>query len=254
MYYIWFLLKKKKKKEQNPDSSRDIFNYRTLILSPPSGHLPQNYYNALHMDKRLLRQLLMVYFPRWHSRESAPEIVFKSKHTFIAKRCYMKYFHLENENYLCLLCHSSLVLHCLFLLYIEKLGLVCELCSHQFPKTVTPQRRWITSNIADWQPFNLRTSASISVVAKTRKKKHEDFRGKGHPKCCQELSLQAVFINKLNYVLPPLHSWVIPLRDVPLTRCVDSSVQWVARSLSDTHVFSSEGHCSPRSAFFSLLK
>lgn len=98
---------------------------------------------------------------------------------------------------------------------------------------LSPRRRWITSDIVDQQPFNLRTPSLIVVVAKIRKRKHEDF----GEKVAKSWVSQETIINKLNYILPPLHSWVIPMSHVPITRCANSPEQWEAHSLSDTHTY-----------------
>lgn len=65
-------------------------------------------------------------------------------------------------------------------------------------------------------------------VAQKQEKKYKDRTGsgsKGQPQCCQEQSQQVMFINNLNYISPPLHSWVIPPSDVPITRCADSPMR-----------------------------
>lgn len=99
-------------------------HYSSSIL-PPLSELLQR----VHVDKRLPWQLLMVCFLWWHFGESALKLVFKSKHIFIAKRCFRKYFHLENEGYLCLFTlpfQSAPALSCF--LHVGKSGLGCELC------------------------------------------------------------------------------------------------------------------------------
>lgn len=50
---------------------------------------------------------------------------------------------------------------------------MCEVYSHGLLRQ-SLLREEESLNIADWQPFNLRTSTSMSVVPKTRKKKYED--------------------------------------------------------------------------------
>ena len=99
-------------------------HYSSSIL-PPLSELLQ----CVHVDRRLSWQLRMVCSLRWSFRESALNIIFKSKHRFIAKRCYRKCLHLENESYLCLFTlpfQSVPALSCF--LHVGKWGLGCELC------------------------------------------------------------------------------------------------------------------------------
>ena len=125
-------------------------HYSSSIL-PPLSELLQ----SVHMDKRLPWQLLMVCFLWWHFGKSALKLVFKSKHIFIAKRCFRKYFHLENEGYLCLFTlpfQPAPALSCY--LHVGKSGLGCELCflKLQLLREEEPHWTWLTDSLLLSEP------------------------------------------------------------------------------------------------------
>lgn len=73
----------------------------------------QNYYSAFMWTKTPLTAVDGL-FSLMAFRGICFKLVFKSKHIFIAKRCFRKYFHWRMKaTYVYLLCHSSLLLPCL---------------------------------------------------------------------------------------------------------------------------------------------
>lgn len=145
--------------------------------------------------------------------ESALKLVFKSKHIFIAKRC-LKYFHLENEGYLCLFTlpfQSAPALSCF--LHVRKIRTRLWTL---FPEAATPQKTnhiehgWLTA-------FYSQNQDRSEVVAKTRMKKKKVL-GKRSSPLSPRAELASRGCKQAQFCfLPPLHSWVVPPSDVPIT-------------------------------------